>query len=143
MSLSQMHADAPAPSALTPSSRASPLSAVAGWTIAIALACLVAWLAADLPFARLAVAVVLVACAAVQLRVSAAWLVFLPALLPVADLGLWSGRLYVTEFDLLVLTVAAVHFLQAPAGERLPAVDGRTTLLVLLVPVAFLRGRTA
>ncbi len=43
-----------------------------------------------------------------QLRLSAAWLVALPALLPVLDFMPWSGELLVNSFDLLILTAVAI-----------------------------------
>lgn len=117
------------------------LGAAAARLWALALAGIVAWLVFDLVFARWAVAAVLVLCAAAQLRWPSAWLLFLPALLPVADLGLWSGRLYVTEFDLLVLTIAAVHFWQAPALPEGAYRLGRGgAVLAILLVLAFLPG---
>lgn len=41
------------------------------------------------------------------LRFPASWLLVVPALLPVFDFAPWSGRFFVNEFDLLLLTVLA------------------------------------
>jgi hypothetical protein len=43
-------------------------------------------------------------------RYSHAWMVVLPAVLPVLDLTPWSGRILLTEFDFLVLVTIAVAF---------------------------------
>jgi hypothetical protein len=39
------------------------------------------------------------------------WLIILPALLPILDLTPWSGRILITEFDLLILTSIAISLL--------------------------------
>ena len=41
-------------------------------------------------------------------RFSSAWLIVLPAILPVLDLTPWSGRLLITEFDLFIAATLAV-----------------------------------
>ncbi len=46
-----------------------------------------------------------------------AWLLVLPVLLPVLDLGKWSGRLYVDEFDLFVLMTLAVLCWRVPLAQ--------------------------
>lgn len=46
--------------------------------------------------------------ASAQLRSSAAWLVAIPALLPVLDFMPWTGELLVNSFDLLILTAGAI-----------------------------------
>tara|TARA_B100001939_G_scaffold312615_1_gene295910 strand:+ start:11738 stop:14023 length:2286 start_codon:yes stop_codon:yes gene_type:complete len=68
------------------------------------------YLAWDFPYARTVVFALSLICFLVLLRNDKAWLFFLPALLPVYDLGLYSGRIFVTEFDILVLfCLAALH----------------------------------
>lgn len=54
-----------------------------------------------------------------------AWLLLVPALLPVLDLAPWTGWFYVEELDLVLLTTAAVLYWRVgatPAAGRLPAV---------------------
>jgi hypothetical protein len=96
------------------------LSMPLSWCVALALTLLIIWLVVDLPVARAYVGAALLICFVIQLRFPSAWLFFVPALLPVFDLTLWSGRLYFDEFDLLVLTAVAAHFWQSPAGHRVP-----------------------
>jgi len=95
------------------------------------------WLVYHLPFAGIGVAGALVACGALQARFPDAWLITLPALLPIFDLALWSGRLYLNEFDLLVLTTAAVHFLRAPAGQQFPGFAKLGGVVVALLLLSF------
>ena len=57
-----------------------------------------------------------------QLRPSA-WLVVVPALLPVLDLSPWTGEFYFGEFELLLLASAAAGYIALagePARARLP-----------------------
>src|SRR5690242_13770197 len=52
-----------------------------------------------------------------------AWLLVVPAVLPVIDLAPWTGWLFVEELDLLLLTTLAVGYLRTaarPAAIRLP-----------------------
>lgn len=64
-------------------------------------------------------------------RVAHAWLVLLPALLPVVDLAPWSGWLSFEEFDILVLGAAAgAHLQQARA---VPGTASRPSVLLLLL----------
>jgi len=110
---------------------------IASRAAGIMLAAATAGLVYDLPFAGFAVAGVLIACGALQIRFRDAWLITLPALLPIFDLTLWSGRLYVNEFDLLVLTTAAVHFLTAPARQQFPRFTKLGGVIVVLLLLSF------
>ena len=62
----------------------------------------------DFPFAQLPITFGLCIYAAILYRYPKAWLVVIPALLPVLDLTPWSGRFFFTEFDFFVLTTLAV-----------------------------------
>jgi hypothetical protein len=55
-------------------------------------------------------------------RHSAAWLVLVPALLPILDLTFWSGRLFFGEFDIVILLTVAI------ACWRAPLATGQQTL---------------
>lgn len=70
-----------------------------------------------------------------------AWLVVVPAALPLLDLAPWSGRFFFDEFDLLMLVTAATLFLR---GRRWPglrptpvwpllALCGASTLISMLL----------
>ncbi len=108
--------------------------------LALLLTGLVIWLAADLPVARIYVGVVLVACFLVQLRFPEAWLLYIPALLPIFDLTLWSGRLYIDEFDLLVLTTASAHLWHASVARewQFPSVASKGGAVILFVFASFM-----
>ena len=59
-----------------------------------------------------------------------AWLVVVPAALPLLDLAPWSGRFFFDEFDLLMLTTAGTLLLR---GRRWPAVTLPPAWLALCV----------
>ena len=44
-----------------------------------------------------------------------AWLVIIPALLPIMDFAPWTGRFFFDEFDLVILTTLAFYYWQKPA----------------------------
>ncbi|MDO9227566.1 MAG: O-antigen ligase family protein [Pseudomonadota bacterium] len=63
-----------------------------------------------------------------------AWLVAVPAALPLLDLAPWSGRFFFDAFDLLFITTAGVLFLKRPAprqGKLSPAVPALFLALFL------------
>lgn len=107
-----------------PSARPGP--AGAGWRV-LAAAALVAALYGlwNLPFARTPLAVGALLYALLLLRYPQAWLVLVPALLPVLDLAPWSGRFFFDEFDLMLLLTLAVGYwhvsIASPGKPRLPA----------------------
>jgi hypothetical protein len=102
------------------------------------LAIATGWLVYERAFAGFAIAGVLLACGVLQIRFRDGWLITVPALLPVFDLTLWSGRIYVSEFDLLVLTTAAVHFLTAPRGQQFPRFAKLGGVIVVLLLLSFI-----
>ncbi|HTZ00102.1 MAG TPA: hypothetical protein VMB75_09715, partial [Rhodocyclaceae bacterium] len=76
-----------------------------------------------------------------------AWLLVLPALLPVIDLAPWTGWLTFEEFDILVLAAAAGawfrrawHLQPEQASRPSLTMLGFTGLLLAAAAVAFLRG---
>lgn len=62
------------------------------------------------PYARAWLAIGVLSYAALLTRYPHAWLVVLPAALPVLDLAPWSGRIFFDEFDALVLLTLAVGY---------------------------------
>lgn len=85
--------------------------------------------------------------AALCLLLPNAWLVLLPALLPVVDLAPWTGWLSFEEFDILVLGAAAGAWLRRawlPRPEHGSRTSltllGLTGLFLLALSVAFYRG---
>ena len=90
--------------------------------------------AASWPLNHAALAAALGAYAALLYRYPDAWLLVLPALLPVLDLAPWTGRFFFDELDLLLLLTAAAGY------WRLGADDARAALprffLVLLALAA-------
>ncbi|MEJ6005087.1 VanZ family protein [Paucibacter sp. AS339] len=76
------------------------------------------------PIGQFMLGAALLAYAGLLLRVPRAWLVVLPALLPILDLAPWTGRFFIDEFDAFVLVTLAVGLWQA-AGQPLVKVSGR------------------
>ncbi len=74
----------------------------------------------DYPVARLLILAVVLLYAGLLYKNRRAWLVVVPALLPVSDLTLYSGRLMLSEFDILLMTTLAVLLLR-PAKPTLGA----------------------
>lgn len=77
---------------------------------------------------------------AICLRFDHAWLLLLPALLPIVDLAPWTGWLTFEEFDILVLGAAAGAWLRhgwAP-GASAPARNSATQLILAGIYLLFL-----
>lgn len=105
--------NAPPPAAITAvRAHASPGSLLLAAVLAISAIGISANHALGAGWAALALA----AYAAILMRHGSAWLVLLPALLPLLDLAPWSGRFFVTEFDLLVLATAAIGYARNTGG---------------------------
>lgn len=122
-----------------------------GWRVVAVIALIVAVLALwAMPFARVALACGAALYVLLLSRYPQAWLVVVPALLPVLDLAPWSGRFFFDEFDLALLLTVAVgywhHAAAPPVGERLQrgmaltlalfAVSSLISLAVALFPLA-------
>jgi hypothetical protein len=58
-----------------------------------------------------------------------AWLVAVPAALPLLDLAPWTGRYFLDEFDLLMLVTAGVLFLRGGRGRPVPLLPGAGLLM--------------
>jgi hypothetical protein len=67
------------------------------------------------------------------LKYPAAWLIVIPAVIPILELGFWSGRVYFSEFDLLLLvTIGGV------LCRRRISLEGMPRSLLLTAAVLFL-----
>jgi VanZ family protein len=123
---------APKDSAHAPANRPAAGSRVA---MVLCLALAAAWVFA-FPSLRLLIAVVLAAsCIAVWFQPRLIFAV-IPAALPVFDLAPWSGRFFLDEFDVLVLTTLAVACVRAPANPR-PRPDVVITIVATLLVLSF------
>jgi len=80
--------------------------------VAIGLFAVVVLVLVKYPFAQIPVAIGLCVYSAILYRYPNAWLVVIPALLPVLDLAPWSGWFFLDEFDLLILITVAVSLLR-------------------------------
>ena len=73
----------------------------------------------DFPDWRIAIALGLAVYAAVLMLRPAAWLIVVPAALPLLDLAPWTGRFFWDEFDLLMLVTLAVALVAPLLGMTL------------------------
>jgi len=85
--------------------------------LAILSAGILAWAIICYPIASFLLTFGLVAYVFVLRRWPQAWLLVLPAALPVLDLAQWSGRFFFDEFDCLLLATVAVAGWRRPAGK--------------------------
>ncbi|WP_031432751.1 VanZ family protein [Methylomarinum vadi] len=78
--------------------------------IAIAVLLTLVWKLLDYPGNSVILGIVLLLVATVVYRYPSAWLIFIPALLPISNLAPWTGRLFFTELDFLVLTIITISY---------------------------------
>jgi len=75
---------------------------------------------------------------------SYAWLIVIPALLPLMDFAPWTGRFFFDEFDLLLLTTLAFYFWQKPKLRNRSLLSIPTIILLamfsLLYAVSLFKG---
>lgn len=87
-------------------------------TLALALACLGVILWYDYPVLRLALGGFLLIYGALLFRWPLLWLAVLPACVPLLQLAHWSGRLFLEDFDIVLVFTLAVLVWQAPVKHR-------------------------
>lgn len=66
-----------------------------------------------------------------------AWLIVIPALLPLMDFAPWTGRFFFDEFDLLLLTTLAVCNWQKPKTSNRSLLSTPTLLLLSIFSVLY------
>lgn len=98
---------------------------------AIALLAFCLWWAWSFPVAHALLAIGLAVYFVVLLRWPSAWLIVLPASIPALELTFWSGRLFFSEFDLLVLTTLAAGLWRRDAWLR--HIDAPTRVIGVLL----------
>jgi len=101
------------------------------WATGLLLALAVAVVLLGFPFAAWQLGLGLAAYALLLWRQPLAWLLVVPAALPVLDLAPWSGRFFFDEFDLLLMVTLAMTIMR---GRPLPALSwpplARLTMVV-------------
>lgn len=108
-------------------------ASLAARALALATVALLGWSVFDYPLNRTLLAAALLAYAVLLAYRPHAWIAALPALLPIASLAGWSGRLYVSEFDRFVLvTVATVLWRGLPPRQAAQPPHFPRWLMVLL-----------
>jgi VanZ family protein len=103
------------------------------WRIAsVLLWSLIAITLSDYPVAAPWLGLFLIGYTALLFYFPYAWLVVVPALLPVMDFTLWTGRFFFDEFDLLIMTTLAFYFWQKPQ-RHIPSLLSLPSILLLAV----------
>ena len=121
------------------SSRASAAAAAHPFSILLGLGILSLVLLGlwDFPRWPLLLALVLALYAVVLWFRPLAWLVVIPAALPLLDLAPWTGRFFFDEFDLLMLVTLGVAMLRRRAGAT-PALPGLALFLFGLLGLSLI-----
>jgi hypothetical protein len=100
-----------------------------------------AWGAAIFPTLPGLLAVLLVAAAVAVWRSPALIFLIVPCAMPILDLTPWSGRIYIDEFDLLLLVTVTTAYLRAPAPISRQRVHDRVLAVMTVVLGVALRDR--
>nr|WP_305908359.1 O-antigen ligase family protein [Methylomarinum sp. Ch1-1]MDP4521184.1 O-antigen ligase family protein [Methylomarinum sp. Ch1-1] len=112
-------------------------SSVAGKTLAALIFAALAWKLIDYPGNSPALCIVLVLYSLLIYRFPQAWLIALPALLPISDLSPWTGRLFFTEFDYFVLTTIAISCWRNRLASPFKNYSSGALLLLLLYAIFY------
>ena len=111
------------------------------WLIGIAALSAALVAGATSPLGMVQVLVPLIAYAALLWRWPGLWLVLVPALLPVLDFTPWSGRLFWTEFDTLLLATLGVGYLRLrPSSQPVMRLPGKLLLAAFSLSAAISLG---
>ncbi len=121
--------------------RVTPLVAL---SVCVALVCAIAGgvLALHYPITPIVALAVFALWIAINVRWPRAWLVTIPALLPICGFATWTGWFTFEELDLLVLGTAAGGYarrawLEEPDAARADAPSGRTPLIAIILALLF------
>ncbi|NOU12350.1 MAG: VanZ family protein [Methylococcaceae bacterium] len=91
----------------------------------------------DYPLAAVWLGLFLVVYAVLLVYFPWAWLVAIPALLPIIDFAPWTGRFFFDEFDLLLLSTLAFYFWQKPNVHHRSLLSGPTILFLSLFSLLY------
>ena len=116
---------------LTAKSIVSSIIALAALTVGL-------FIAAHHPLSPIGIIAGCIVVFVICLRFDHAWLLLLPALLPIVDLAPWTGWLTFEEFDILVLGAAAGAWLRHGWAPGISAPARPSKLLLLLVALCLL-----
>ncbi len=91
----------------------------------------------DYPVAAILLGLFLIGYTTLLVYFPYAWLVVLPALLPIMDFAPWTGRFFFDEFDLLILTTLAFYCWQKPNWRVRSLLSIPTILLLFIFSVLY------
>ena len=121
----------------------SPTSALPGRIAGLILLAAALFSVVDFPDGRIALALGLAAYGTLLGVRPQAWLVIVPAALPLLDFAPWTGRFFWDEFDLLMLTTLAVGMWQGQFSStawKVPRLGILLALFLLVTGVSLLKG---
>ena len=91
----------------------------------------------DYPVAAIGLGLFLIGYTALLFYFPFAWLVAIPALLPIMDFAPWTGRFFFDEFDLVILTTLAFYYWHKPKGRYRSLLSMPTLLLMSVFSVLY------
>jgi VanZ family protein len=91
----------------------------------------------DYPVAPFALGLFLLGYSTLLAYLPYAWLIVIPALLPVMDFAPWTGRFFFDEFDLLILTTLAYYFWHKPKHAQRSLLIIPSILLLTIFTVLY------
>ena len=100
--------------------------------VSVFLAMIITGALFDYPLSPVLLGILLITYTALLAYFPYAWLLAVPALLPIMDFTPWTGRFFFDEFDLLVLTTLAYFYWQKPY-ESIRSLLSITSLFLLIV----------
>lgn len=105
--------------------------------LGLAALAITAWCLSQFPFARTALAAGLAGYAILLYRFPSLWLLVIPAALPVVDIGSWSGRFFLEEFDFLVMVTLGILHMRHARTPVLPGLIGRPYRLPAFLALSY------
>ncbi len=105
--------------------------------LSLLLWCLISIALFNYPLASAGLGLFLIGYTALLMYFPYAWLVVVPALVPIMDFAPWTGRFFFDEFDLLILTTLAFYYWQKPKRRFRSLLSIPTLLLLTLFIVIY------
>ncbi|MDD5274478.1 MAG: VanZ family protein [Methylovulum sp.] len=106
--------------------------------ISVCLLATIIWTLSRYPLGSAALSGFLVLYGIVLWRFPVAWLLVLPALLPVMDFAPWTGWFFFDEFDLVILSTLALYFFRKPIQASHSVFSSGVWFLLALFGVFYL-----
>lgn len=105
--------------------------------LGLAVLAVAAWYLNQFPFAKTALAAGLACYAILLYRFPSLWLLVIPAALPVVDIGGWSGRFFLEEFDFLIMVTLGILYMRHARTRILPGLITRPYRLPAFLALSY------